>query len=281
MNPRRTLSFILPEPPPEFFVPVPPTTPGQFPEEPALVNAHRVACLPSSTTPQSAWIVRSVAPGPVEVNYRAVLTGTCCAPGLFSPPATPRLRPSAALRGHARALLADCADTEDARIARLLADVAACFVYAHPPRRPEHDPEGAPAPACGLTPGSCVDIHCHAVALLAAAGIPAAYLAGLFVREGRPPEKPLQPGHCWIAVRRANSRVECYDIAHHLEHAIAGPVRAALNPHPGERLALQAGCDHVFIHEGCEFRAERLLGPAESDAGGVLKRLPASVRWSG
>jgi len=63
-----------------------------------------------------------------------------------------------------------------AAIAALVADTHGRFRYDHPERRFNDGYESVPYLACGLTPGSCIDINTYLVASLRAAGFEAAYI---------------------------------------------------------------------------------------------------------
>lgn len=98
---------------------------------------------------------------------------------------------------------------------------------------------------CDTHLGTCVDTHSYAVAAMRAAGVEAAYVSGVFFKEGTVQS---QPGHCWFVVR-AEDAPHHWDISHHLKYDL-GPVRPLFNPKPGFRFALAAGRDLVF--EGAE-----------------------------
>ena len=103
------------------------------------------------------------------------------------------------------------------------------------------DLESVPALECGLTSGTCVDMHTVAVAALRALGVKAAYVMGGHVAT----PKPNWPtGHCWINVRHPGV-AHHWDISHHVQYGVRN-ITPALNPKPGRRFALSIGRGHIF-----------------------------------
>lgn len=118
----------------------------------------------------------------------------------------------------------------------LLQSIADRFTYGHRGTHLGTGEAALPAFGAGQTTGSCVDIHSVCVAALRAAGVPAAYVIGGWVREG---DADRPTGHCWIALD-APGVARDWDVSHHLEFGL-GPVRPGLNPEPGRRFALSFG----------------------------------------
>lgn len=79
-------------------------------------------------------------------------------------------------------------------IAALVAEAESRFDYAHLEQRFNDGTDSVPYLACGLTPGSCVDINTYLVASFRAAGYEAAYVYGYFF----PAERGgcTDDGHC-------------------------------------------------------------------------------------
>ncbi|MEL7460639.1 MAG: transglutaminase family protein [Pseudomonadota bacterium] len=133
-----------------------------------------------------------------------------------------------------------------AGIEALVAEAEARFEYAHPKARFTDGQDAVPYLSCGLTEGSCVDINTYLVASLRAAGYEAAYFYGYFFPEER--GGMTDDGHCWVATRHAGEVLE-WDIAHHIKAGL-GPTRPALNPRPGERVAVSHSMGHRYQFAG-------------------------------
>jgi hypothetical protein len=101
--------------------------------------------------------------------------------------------------------------------------------------------EAMPALVCDSHAGTCVDTHSYAVAAIRASGIEAAYISGVFFKQGRTVSAP---GHCWFAVN-VDGRIQHWDISHHLKYDL-GPTMPVYNPLAGTRFALSAGRDLMF-----------------------------------
>lgn len=185
--------------------------------------------------------------GPVTLRY-AVAPAAADAPypeAAFRPRATRYTTAATALAEASRAIAA-AAGGGGAGIAALVAEAEGRFAYGHPERRFTDGTDCVPHLACGLTPGSCVDINTYLVASLRAAGYEAAYVYGYFFpaeRGGRTDD-----GHCWVVTRHAGEVLE-WDIAHHLKAGL-GPTRPAPNPRPGERVALTHSMGHGYALPG-------------------------------
>lgn len=96
--------------------------------------------------------------------------------------------------------------------------------------------EAMPALECGLTPGTCVDMHTLAVAALRAIGVPAAYVMGAHIAEGRAHGST---GHCWLNLK-CEGVSHHWDISHHVQYGVR-EITPKLNPKPGRRFALSIG----------------------------------------
>ena len=102
--------------------------------------------------------------------------------------------------------------------------------------------DAMPALACGLTPGTCVDMHTLAVAALRAIGVPAAYIMGVHIAEAR---EQWSTGHCWLNLK-CEGVCHHWDISHHVQYGIR-EITPMLNPKPGRRFALSIGRGHEFV----------------------------------
>jgi hypothetical protein len=138
--------------------------------------------------------------------------------------------------------IAEAAGGGAAGLAALAAETRARFVYDHPEARFTDGCAVVPFLGCGVAAGSCVDINTYLVASLRAAGYEAAYLYGYFF----PAEKGdwCVDGHCWVATRHAGETLD-WDIAHHIKAGL-DPVRPALNPKPGRRVAVSHSMGHRY-----------------------------------
>lgn len=184
--------------------------------------------------------------GPVTLRYSVTNApeGTPYPEAAFRPRATRYTTAATALAEASRAI-AQAAGGGRAGILALVAEAESRFAYGHPEQRFNDATDSVPYLSCGLTPGSCVDINTYLVASLRAAGFEAAYIYGYFFpaeRGGRTDD-----GHCWVVTRHAGEVLE-WDIAHHLKAGL-GPTRPALNPRPGERIALTHSMGHAYAHQ--------------------------------
>lgn len=94
---------------------------------------------------------------------------------------------------------------------------------------------------CGLTEGSCVDMHTFAVTALRTIGVKAAYVMGCHIATGR---DIYSTGHCWLNVRHEGVDHH-WDISHHVQYG-RREITSELNPKPGRRFALSTGRGHIF-----------------------------------
>lgn len=185
--------------------------------------------------------------GPVTLRYqvRPAPADTPYPEAAFCPRAT-RYTTAATALAEASRTIAQAAGGGRAGIQALVAEAESRFAYDHPEQRFNDATDCVPYLSCGLTPGSCVDINTYLVASLRAAGFEAAYIYGYFFpaeRGGRTDD-----GHCWVVTRHAGEVLE-WDIAHHLKAGL-GPTLPALNPRPGERIALTHSMGHTYAHQG-------------------------------
>ncbi len=146
---------------------------------------------------------------------------------LFKPAPSRHTRAATALVEDAQRL-AGAAGNMD-RALRLGRAVAEKFTYGHPETRFTDGLDHVPHLACGLTEGSCVDIHTYFVASLRAAGIEAGYLTGYVFPEDGPAS-----AHCWV-VTRIDGLTQEWDISHFLQMG-RRDIIPALNPKGGFRL---------------------------------------------
>ncbi|MEO1239584.1 MAG: transglutaminase family protein [Pseudomonadota bacterium] len=153
-----------------------------------------------------------------------------------------------------------------AGIEALVAEAEARFEYAHPKVRFTDGEDAVPYLSCGLTEGSCVDINTYLVASLRAAGYEAAYFYGYFFPEER--GGFTDDGHCWVATRHDGDVLD-WDIAHHIKAGL-GPTRPALNPRPGERVAVTHSMGHRYRHSGRMIDLKLLGEPMWLPADGPL-----------
>lgn len=206
---------------------------------PAGVSSPQAECLGCTVTggtlrrlvePSSGQEILLVEPDADEVAFRY---GFSDHPGtypeaIFHPVPSRHTRVAPALAEEARLLAGEGDDlTRATRIARAVAER---FDYGHPEQKFTDGFDHVPHLACGLTEGSCVDIHTYLLASFRAAGIEAGYVNGYFF----PDSGECTSGHCW-AVTRTGGQVQEWDISHFLQigRRDAGP---ALNPKGGFRV---------------------------------------------
>lgn len=152
-----------------------------------------------------------------------------------------------------------------AGIKALVAEAESRFTYAHPEIRFNDGTERVPYLSCGLTPGSCIDIHTYLVASLRAAGFEAGYVYGYFFSQER--GGLTNDMHCWV-ITRHNGEILEWDVAHHMKAGL-GKTRPCLNPRPGHRVAFGHSLGHRYTTgQGQSIDLKLLAGPlALSDAG--------------
>ncbi len=179
---------------------------------------------------------------PLSIRYEAVPSQSGGYPeAAFRPRRTRYTDAADELAEAARAIACDAGGGQGA-IEALVNEAQARFTYGHPEARFNDGLGQVPYLSCGVTEGSCVDINTYLVASLRAAGFEAAYLYGYFF--------PAERGgitndmHCWVATRYDGETLE-WDIAHHMKAGL-NPVRPALNPKPGRRIALGHTMGHRY-----------------------------------
>jgi transglutaminase-like putative cysteine protease len=157
---------------------------------------------------QHAWVARVSGPSPsITLRYSEAVT---FAPDwAWTPPDVALNRPSTELVALAREITSGLEG--QTRVYAIMRHVSSVFHYGHGEGRFTDDALAVPALTCGLTRGSCVDIHTYAVAALHASGIDAAYCAGVFWRDGL---TTFEDMHCWIIVGGDTPSV--WDISHDL-----------------------------------------------------------------
>ncbi len=180
--------------------------------------------------PTSGQEILLVDPEAAEVTFRYAFEDR---PGsypeaIFHPAPSRYTRAAPELEAEARALAGEGDDL--ARATRIARSVADRFDYGHPEQKFTDGFDHVPHLACGLTEGSCVDIHTYFLASLRAAGIEAGYVVGYFF----PEVGACTSGHCW-AVTRIGGQTQEWDISHFLQigRRDVGP---GLNPKGGFRL---------------------------------------------
>lgn len=122
------------------------------------------------------------------------------------------------------------------RVPALIQYVADHFTYGPRESYLGTGEEAMPALECGLTPGTCVDMHTLAVAALRAIGVRAAYVMGAHIAEGR---THWSTGHCWLNLA-CDGVSHHWDISHHVQYGVR-EITPKLNPKPGRRFALSIG----------------------------------------
>lgn len=160
-------------------------------------------------------------------------------------------------------------------IKALVAAAEARFVYAHPEVRFNDGSESVPFLACGMTPGSCIDINTYLIASLRAAGFEAGYVYGYFFPRER--DGQTHDMHCWVITRYHGEILE-WDVAHHMKTGL-GNTCPGLNPRPGHRIALGHSLGHRY-HAGAgqTIDLKLLAGPLALSASGSWEKCQLRVR---
>ena len=141
------------------------------------------------------------------------------------------------------------------RVEHIVRHVEERFTYGYRDVGLGDDVETMPALECDVHLGTCVDTHSYAVAAMRAAGIPAAYVSGVFFPQG---QTISEPGHCWFVLDTKDAPHH-WDISHYLKYNL-GPVQPIFNPKPGVRYALSFGRDLVFEIDQHKIMLSRLSG---------------------
>lgn len=198
----------------------------------------------------AAGLIRPDGPT-VTVTYELAPFADSLPERAFAPRETPFTTAAADLVAASQDI-AQAAGGGAAGIAALVAEAESRFSYAHPKVKFNAGMDQVPFLSCGLAEGSCVDINTYLVASLRAAGYEAAYFYGFFFPQER--GGMTDDGHCWVTTR-LDGALQHWDIAHHLKAGL-GATRPALNPRPGQRVALTHSMGHRFpgIDNGAWFK---------------------------
>jgi hypothetical protein len=193
--------------------------------------------VPSNFGPQQAAVVRAQGTMP-SARYRWTRAAIEAEHGwLWHPPDHRLARASAELTRQIGDLRPD--SNPWGKEGAAMSHVASSFRYGHGDDRFTDGATAVPALSCGLTRGSCVDIHTYAVAALRSAGIGAAYVAGVFWPDGETVAKDM---HCWIVTGEGGGRF--WDVSHDI---IAGRTpQPDLLARPGRRLPFAIGRGQCF-----------------------------------
>lgn len=160
-------------------------------------------------------------------------------------------------------------------IQALVAEAETRFTYAHPEIRFNDGAERVPYLSCGLTPGSCIDIHTYLVASLRAAGFEAGYVYGYFFSQERGGQT--DDMHCWV-ITRHNGEILEWDVAHHLKAGL-GKTRPGLNPRPGHRVAIGHSLGHRYTtDQGQPIDLKLLAGPLALSESGTWDKCQLRAR---
>lgn len=156
----------------------------------------------------------------------------------------------------------------------LARETASRFFYGHPKKPFTKGLDVVPYLSCGLTPGSCVDIHGYFIAMARAAGLQAGYLYGTFFDANEKGES--SPGHCWCVTRTESGLIH-WDISHWLKYKqeIWMP---GLNPAPGARIALGHSMSHYYAIGSDRVTAKLLSGPSWLEDGELRLARAARAR---
>ncbi|MBU6395119.1 MAG: transglutaminase-like domain-containing protein [Sphingomonadales bacterium] len=198
----------------------------------AVEGLELLDLLPGSFGPQQAAVVRATCSTP-SARYRWTKAEDDQDHGwLWYPPDHALSRSSPELVHHVSQLVADL--DEPRRERAVIAHAASSFRYGHGDDRFTDGTDAVPVLSCGLTQGSCVDIHTYAVAALRSAGLRAAYVAGVFWPDG---ETAANDMHCWIATGLDGGRF--WDLSHDI--VVGREPQPDLLAKPGRRLPFSIG----------------------------------------
>jgi len=253
------------EPGDTILLPAPPTLLG-LEASVDLEGMVQIGHAASNFAPQQAIIARATV-GQPQALYQWRATSDAPAPEwLWSPPEHPLNRAGSDLRHHARQLAKDRPASE--AVHAVLRHVAEVFRYGHGGGRFTDGSSSVPLVSCGLTRGTCVDIHTYAVAALRAAGLLASYVAGVFWPDG---ESIARDMHCWIVVDGEPTTL--WDIAHDLIAARA-PL-PDLRARPGTRLPLSIGRGQRYRGHGVDVEISHFATPHRV-RGNVVEEVPTT-----
>ena len=215
---------------------------------------------------QKAYWIKDYDPQELSIGYRFNEQPGSPPEWLWSLPRSP-FAPSPELADQAR----DVTAGKSQKVRALVDHTVAHFEYTHPEVSILQGRETVPA-VCGLTEGSCVDIHTYFISALAAVGSEATYLHGYYFRE----QETVSPGfHCWLATRDEQG-IRNWDLSHALIYNRI-PAVDGLNPHPGRRVVVGAGKDLRFDLDGLGVECHILCHPALVADDGTTRRTPISV----
>ncbi|ETX02570.1 MAG: hypothetical protein ETSY1_03115 [Candidatus Entotheonella factor] len=234
------------EPPPahpghaRLLIPKPPATWHQTLLDVDVPGAEEMLDIQASNSSQQGFVVTLGEVKCVSIRYEFGPPSETVPEWLWTVVDNNYVRASNELRDLVRTITQD-AETEGAKLRRLIDHTTERFTYDHPESRFNAGHELVPPLTCGITPGNCVHINTYILASLLAVPIRATYIAGYFFDAKQPIADNM---HCWIATE-ADGAVEFWDIAHHQLYGL-GVVETALNPAPGTRFAMSAGRGLVF-----------------------------------
>ncbi|MBA4040715.1 MAG: hypothetical protein C0471_13365 [Erythrobacter sp.] len=246
-------------------LPIPPTMLG-LEASVDLDGLVQIGEAASDFGPQRALIARASVSRP-RANYNWRVSSDPPAPDwLWSPPEHSLNRAAPALQQHARELATGRSRPET--VATVLQHVANVFRYGHGEGRFTDGTDAVPLVSCGLTRGTCVDIHTYAVAALRAADVQAAYVAGVFWPDG---EGVARDMHCWLLADGEPPTV--WDISHDLI-ASRSP-RPDLLARPGIRFPLSVGRGQQFKGDGIDVEISHFAVP-QRVRGEVVEAVPTT-----
>jgi len=220
----------------------------------------------SDVGPQQAIIAKATTSQPQAIYEWRATSDAPTPEWLWSPPEHPLNRAGSDLQDHARQLAKDRTASE--AVQAVLQHVAEVFRYGHGEGRFTDGTGSVPLVSCGLTRGTCVDIHTYSVAALRAAGLRAAYVAGVFWPDG---ESIARDMHCWLVVD--GEPTTFWDIAHDLI-AVRTP-QHDLHARPGIRFLLSIGRGQRFRGHGVNVEISHFAIP-HCVRGGVAQEVPTT-----
>lgn len=227
----------------------------------SLEGLEEVGTAVSNFGLQRAVVARARSRSP-SINYHWTATSKAAdADWLWVPPDHPLSRASPELASQIAGLVEGMGDP--AKEAVIMSHVASSFRYGHGNDRFTDGTDSVPMLSCGLTRGSCVDIHTYAVAALRSAGLRAAYVAGVFWAEGDLVSNDM---HCWVVTE--SDALRFWDISHDV--IVGRDPQPDLSAKPGHRLPFSIGRGQRFVWQDREVEISHFALPHRlSDAGAV------------